>query len=113
MKTKKKSFRKLEFYPIYTLSSNDLQALSWAFALGRIGLKEALVDCSWSLEKNQSELIEPVLRLAKVGPKVWAKVRAHFAGMNVGANVRGLTLTLMLAMPCVLVAPTLATKLGG
>ena len=36
----------LEFYPIYTLSSNDLQALSWAFALGGIGLKEALVDCS-------------------------------------------------------------------
>ena len=45
----------LEFYPIYTLSSNDLQALSWAFALGGIGLIEALVDCSWSLEKNRIE----------------------------------------------------------
>ena len=33
--------------------------------------------------------------------------------MNVGANVRGLTLTLTLALPCVLVAPTLATKLGA
>ena len=43
---KGKLFEELEFYPIYTLSSNDLQALSWAFALGGIGLKEALVDCS-------------------------------------------------------------------
>ena len=75
MKTKKKSFRKLEFYPIYTLSSNDLQALSWAFALGGIGLKEALVDCSWSLEKNQSKPNEPGWSFAKVGVKVGAKVR--------------------------------------
>ena len=43
---KEKLPEELEFYPIYTLSSNDLQALSWAFALGGIGLKEALVDCS-------------------------------------------------------------------
>ena len=43
---KEKLSEELEFYPIYTLSSNDLQALSWAFALGGIGLKEALVDCS-------------------------------------------------------------------
>ena len=44
--SKRKLLEELEFYPIYTLSSNDLQALSWAFALGGIGLKEALVDCS-------------------------------------------------------------------
>ena len=44
--SKGKLSEELEFYPIYTLSSNDLQALSWAFALGGIGLKEALVDCS-------------------------------------------------------------------
>ena len=30
---------------LYTFQ-NDLQALSWAFVLGGIGLKEALVDCS-------------------------------------------------------------------
>ena len=65
---KGKLSEELEFYPIYTLSSNDLQALSWAFALGGIGLKEALVDCSWSLEKNQSEPIEPGLSFVKVGP---------------------------------------------
>ena len=60
MKTQKEKLpEELEFYPIYTLSSNDLQALSWAFALGGIGLKEALVDCSWSLERNPSEPIEP------------------------------------------------------
>ena len=56
---------------LYTFQ-NDLQALSWAFVLDGIGLKEALVDCSWRLKKNRSEPIEPVLRLAKVGPKVWA-----------------------------------------
>ena len=60
----------LEFYPIYTLSSNDLQALSWAFALGGIGLKEALVDCSWSLERNRSEPIEPDWIFVEVGVKV-------------------------------------------
>ena len=94
---------------LYTFQ-NDLQALSWAFVLGGIGLKEALVDCSWSLKKNQSEPIEPGLSFAKVGPKVWAKVRGltlgptfhsskpNSSGMDVGANVRvkvrGLTLPL-------------------
>ena len=43
---KRKLSEELEFTPTYTLSSTDLQALSWAFALGGIGLKEALVDCS-------------------------------------------------------------------
>ena len=42
----KKLPQQIEFYPIYTLFQNDLQALSWAFVLGGIGLKEALVDCS-------------------------------------------------------------------
>ena len=69
--SKRKLPEELEFYPIYTLSSNDLQALSWAFVLGGIGLKEALVDCSWSLEKNQSEPIEPGWSFAKVWVKVW------------------------------------------
>ena len=64
---KGKLSEELEFYPIYTLSSNDLQALSWAFALGGIGLKEALVDCSWRLKKNRSEPIEPEMELANVG----------------------------------------------
>ena len=93
---------------LYTFQ-NDLQALSWAFVLGGIGLKEALVDCSWRLKKNRSEPIEPVLKLAKVGPNVRAKVRGltltltfhiskpHSSGLDVGANVRGLTLTLTLA----------------
>ena len=64
---KEKLPEELEFYPIYTLSSNDLQALSWAFVLGGIGLKEALVDCSWRLKKNRSEPIEPEMELANVG----------------------------------------------
>ena len=51
---------------LYTFQ-NDLQALSWAFVLGGIGLKEALVDCSWRLKKNRSEPIEPEMELANVG----------------------------------------------
>ena len=62
------------------------------------------------MKKNRSEPIEPVLKLAKVGPNVRAKVRGltltltfhsskhDFSGLDVGANVRGLTLTLTLAM---------------
>ena len=67
---KEKLSEELEFYPIYTLSSNDLQALNWAFARDGIGLIEALVDCSWSLEKNQSEPNEPGWSFAKVVVKV-------------------------------------------
>ena len=55
IKTEKKVPQKLKSYAIYTLSSNGLQAFNWAFALDGIGLIEALVDCSWSLEKNRIE----------------------------------------------------------
>ena len=79
--SKKKAPRRTWILSYLYTFQNDLQALSWAFVLGGIGLKEALVDCSWRLKKNRSEPIEPVLKLAIVGP-------------NVRAKVRGLTLTL-------------------